>query len=163
MRPAHNGGFPSKQTGPQQGTPSEHVSRWSVNRSEPGTRPIPPGLADQFCPGLPPLALDRCPVSQADHGGVELLDCGRIKVMACVVEVLVGLDQVRKGCVDDDRVRRIVGFASCNDPLGLVEQALALIGHPNRRPFGRSHYMPVYALGDLECYPGVNGRGNGDK
>jgi len=107
---------------------------------------------------LSPPAFDRGPVVESDHRRVELLDRRRIQFLTGVIEIFVGFDKVREGSVDDNRVRWIVGLTGGNDPFGPVEKVLTFISKPEGRPFRRSHYIPVYALGGLERFPRVVGR-----
>jgi hypothetical protein len=52
-------------------------------------------------------------------------------------------------------------LAGRNYLFGPVEKALALVGHPYRGPLRRSHYNRMYALGGLERFSAVVGRGIG--
>jgi len=103
--------------------------------------------------GLPPSAFGRGPVPQPDHGGVELLDCGRVQFFPGIVEVIPGLDQVSQGGIDNIGIRRVVSRTGSNNRLRLFEQPLSFVSQPDRRSLCRTHRTLFFVSEILECYP----------
>lgn len=72
---------------------------------------------------------------ESKDGRIEVLNDRGVQFLPGVVEVLLGLDEMGERRIDDLGIGRVIVWALGNYLACLLQEAFALVGHPDRGSF----------------------------